>query len=161
MRYALAPMADRKTVKPAQATEAVRVAQRVFAQALETAKQLKTKSRDAKRRMKAAKKVAKQASKAARAAREAAEEARHAYKKAVARAARAHRKAAKATEKISTPNRTSPSRNHPRSSPRAERLDRRSRRRTWEVDEDEGRPDQAALTESASASSARAGSRGG
>jgi hypothetical protein len=95
--------------------DAAQAAQRTLNDALATAKQLKTKSREAKRRVKAAKKAAKRASKDARAARQAAQEARRQYKKAVARVTKARAKAAKAArkeEKIVTPKRRSPSRNH-------------------------------------------------
>jgi hypothetical protein len=132
-------MTDRKTAQPAQMVEAVRAAQRTLNDALETAKQLKAKSRDAKRRMKAAKKASKQASRDARASRKAAEQARHLYKKAVARTSTARAKAAKTAkkeEKIVTPKRTSPSRNHTPSRKRTNRDGGRARRRAWEVAED-------------------------
>jgi hypothetical protein len=130
--------------------EAARVAQRTLNDALEKAKQLKAKSRGAKRRVKAAKKVAKKAGKDARAARKAAEKARRQYKKAVARVAKVRTKAAKGKkeEKIVTPKRRSPSRNH---AP-AQRADRASgaRRRVWEVGEDAA--DNGSHSESATAS---------
>jgi translation initiation factor 2B subunit (eIF-2B alpha/beta/delta family) len=138
MRYAFALMTDRKTARPAEAMEAARAAQRTLNEALETAKQLKTKSRDAKRRVKAAKKAAKKASKVARAARKTADEARRQYKKAVARVAKARAKAAnkgKKEEKIVTPKRTSPSRNHP-AARRGDRAGARARRQVWDVGED-------------------------
>jgi len=128
-------MTDGKTVGPSQAMDAARAAQRTLNDALATAKQLKAKSRDAKRRLKVAKKAAKKASKEARAARKAAQEARRQYKKAVARVAKVRAKAAKGSkeEKIVTPKRTSPSRNHPP----ARRANRRSgARRAWDVGED-------------------------
>jgi len=127
-------MTDRKTARPAEAMDVARAAQRRLNDALATAKQLKTKSREAKRRVKVAKRAAKQASKAARAARKAAQEARRGYKKAVAHLGKVRAKAAKAgrkEEKIVTPKRRSPSRNH--APPR--RADR-TRRRVWEVGED-------------------------
>jgi translation initiation factor 2B subunit (eIF-2B alpha/beta/delta family) len=126
-------MADRKKATPAQIMDVARAAQRTLNDALETAKQLKAKSRDAKRRVKAAKKAAKQATKAARAARKTAAKARRAYKKAVARAAKARKKEAKEKEAIVTPKRTSPSRNHPRAARQRDRSSERSRRRSWEV----------------------------
>jgi hypothetical protein len=133
-------MTDRKAAKPAHAMEAARAAQRAFNDAIQNAKQLKTKSRDAKRRVKAAKKTAKQASKVARAARKAAEKARRVYKKALARAAKERKKAAKARkgeEAIVTPKRTSPSRNHPRPARQRDVSSSRARRRTWEIGEGE------------------------
>jgi hypothetical protein len=143
-------MADRKTVRPAQAMEAARVAQRTLNDALEKAKQLKAKSREAKRRVKTAKKTAKQAAKDARAARKAAEKARRQYKKAAARAAKVRSKAAKTEEKIVTPKRRSPSRNHP-SARKGDRASVRARRRVWEVGEDAG-DNASASAESATAS---------
>lgn len=130
-------MTDRKTARPGEAMEAARAAQRTFNDALETAKRLKSKSRDARRRVKAAKKVAKKAAKDARAARKAAQKARRQYKKTVARVAKARAKAAKANkeEKIVTPKRRSPSRNHA-AARRSDRTRDRGRRRTWEVGED-------------------------
>ena len=131
-------MTDRKTARPAEAMDAARAAQRTLNDALATAKQLKTKSREAKRRVKAAKKAAKQASKDARAARKAAQEARRQYKKAVARVGKARARAAKRgrkEEKIVTPKRRSPSRNQA-SARRADRASTRPRRRVWEVGED-------------------------
>ena len=146
-------MTDGKTVRPAQVMEAARAAQRTLNDALATAKQLKAKSRDAKRRVKVAKKAAKKASKVARAARKTADEARRQYKKAVARVAKVRAKATKAKkkeEKIVTPNRTSPSRNHP-GAKRSERAGVGSRRRVWDVGEDA--PDNGtAVSESATAS---------
>jgi hypothetical protein len=142
-------MADRKTAKPAQAAEAARVAQGKLNDAIETAKQLKAKSRDAKRRVKAAKKAAKQASKAARAARKAVDKASRSYKKAVARAGKQRKKAAKAERPIVTPKRSSPSRNHPRSARRRDTSSERPRRRAWEVG-DEGDTDAAAMPDVAS-----------
>ena len=117
--------------------EAARTAQRALNDALETAKQLKAKSRDAKRRVKLAKRTAKKASKVARAARTAAEKARRQYEKAVARVAKARGKAAKGNkeEKIVTPKRTTPSRNHP-STRRRDRGSERARRQAWDVGED-------------------------
>jgi chromosome segregation ATPase len=143
-------MTDRKPARPAQAMEAARAAQRTLNDALETAKQLKAKSRDAKRRVKVAKKAAKKASKDARAARKAADKARRQHQKAVARAAKVRAKAAKAKkeEKIVTPKRTSPSRNHP-SARRGDRASERARRRVWEVGEDAA--DNGAVSESATA----------
>jgi len=130
-------MTDRKQARPAEAMEAARAAQRALNDALETAKQLKAKSRDAKRRVKVAKKAAKKASKDARAARKAAEKARRTYKKAVARAAKVRGKAAKGKneEKIVTPKRRSPSRNQP-AARRTDRTAAHRRRRVWEVGED-------------------------
>ena len=144
-------MTDRKTAKPAEAMEAARAAERTLNDALATAKQLKAKSRDAKRRVKAAKKVAKKAGKQARAAKKAAEEARRQYKKAVARAAKARAKAAKANkqERIVTPKRRSPSRNHAPAR-RADRASGRRRRRVWDVGEDI--PDNGSGSEAATAS---------
>jgi len=117
--------------------EAAREAQRTLNDALETAKQLKAKSRDAKRRVKIAKKAAKKATKDARDARKAAAKARRLYKKAVARAAKVRAKAAKAKkdERIVTPKRTSPSRNHP-AARRGDRASAQTRRRVWEVAEE-------------------------
>jgi hypothetical protein len=142
-------MADRKTASHAQVMEAARVAQRMLNDALETAKQLKAKSRDAKRRVKAAKKAAKQTAKAARAARKAAEKASRVYEKAVARAAKERKKAAKGERAIVTPRRTSPLRNHARSSRRRDRSSERPPRRAWEVGEDAGETQQAAAGDSA------------
>ena len=115
--------------------DAARTAQQTLNDALETEKHLKAKSRDAKRRVKAAKKTAKRAAKDARAARKAANSARRKYKKAVARVAKMRAKAAKGKEeRIVTPKRTSPSRNHPP----ARRADRanKDRQRDWDVGED-------------------------
>jgi len=131
-------MSDRKTAKPAEAMEAARAAQRTLTEALEIAKQLKTKSREAKRRVKAAKKTAKKAAKVARAARKAAEKARRQYKKAVAHVSKVRAKAAKKSkreEKIVTPKRRSAGRDHPPAR-RADRASKRARRRVWEVGED-------------------------
>ena len=130
-------MTDRKTARPADAMEVARAAQRTLNDALETAKQLKAKSRDAKRRVKIAKKAAKKASKDARAARKAAAKARRQYKKAVAHVAKVRAKAAKGKkeERIVTPKRTSPSRNHP-AARRGDRASSRPRRRVWEVGEE-------------------------
>ena len=129
-------MTDRKTARPAAAIESAREAERTLNDALETAKQLKAKSRDAKRRAKVAKKAAKKATKDARAARKAAAAARRLYKKAVARVAKVRAKAAKGKkeERIVTPKRRSPSRNHPA----ARRGDRASAhtRRVWDVGEE-------------------------
>ena len=134
-------MTDRNTAKPAQIAEAVRAAQRTLNDAVETAKQLKAKARDAKRRVKIAKKAAKKASKDSRAARKAAEQARRLYKKALARATKDRSKAAKAAKKVQrivTPKHTSRSRNDPQSRRRPERAGarERSRQRSWEVGED-------------------------
>ncbi len=145
-------MTDRTTARPAEAMEAARAAQRTLNAALETAKQLKAKSRDAKRRVKAAKKVAKKAGKDARTAKKAAQKARRQYKRAVTRAAKAREKAAKGKkeEKIVTPKRRSPSRNQ---APvrRADRTSERARRRVWEVGEDAA-DNGSAAAESATAS---------
>jgi len=131
-------MTDRKMPRGPEALEAARAALRTLNDALTTAKQLKAKSRDAKRRVKVAKKAAKQAAKDARRARKAADEAQRIYEKTVARAAKVRAKAAKGhkEERILTPKRTSPSRNHPPSARRADRGTERPRRRTWEVGED-------------------------
>lgn len=144
-------MTDRKTARPGEAMEAAREAERTLNDALERAKQLKAKSRDAKRRLKTAKKAAKRAAKDARAARKAAAKARRLYKRAVARVAKARTKAAKGKkeERIVTPKRTSPSRNHPPAR-RAERASAGTRRRVWEVGE-EG-TDKRSASESAAAS---------
>jgi hypothetical protein len=143
-------MADRKTTaNHAQVIEAARVAQRTLNDALKTAQQLKAKSRDAKRQVKAAKKAAKQTAKAARAARKDAENARRAYKKAMARVAKDRKKRAKAEEAIVTPRRTSPPRNHGRSSKRRDRSSERPPRRAWEVGEDTGETQQATAGDSA------------
>jgi hypothetical protein len=130
-------MTERNTAKPGEAMEAARAAERTLNDALQTAKQLKAKSRDAKRRVKAAKKLAKKAGKEARAAKKAAQEARRQYKKAVARTAKARAKAAKAgkQQKIVTPKRRSPSRNDTPAR-RADRASQRRRRRQWDVGED-------------------------
>src|SRR6186997_1907006 len=145
-------MTERKTARPGEAMDAARAAQRTLNDALATAKQLKTKSREAKRRVKAAKKAAKRASKDARAARQAAQEARRQYKKAVARVTKARAKAAKAArkeEKIVTPKRRSPSRNQGPTR-RADRAGTRARRKVWEVGEDAA--DNGSIPESATAS---------
>ena len=117
--------------------DAARAAQRTLNDSLETAKQLKAKSRDAKRRVKVAKKAAKKASKDARAARKAADKARRQYEKAVARVAKVRGKAAKGKkeEKIVTPKRRSPSRNHPPAR-RADRAGAQTRRQVWDVGEE-------------------------
>jgi len=140
-------MTDRKTTRPAEAMEAARAAQRALNDALETAKQLKAKSRDAKRRVKIAKKTAKKAGKDARAARKSADEARRQYKKVVARATKVRAKAANAKkeEKIVTPKRRSPSRNQPPAR-RADRVSERARHRVWEVSEEA--PDNGVVSES-------------
>jgi len=145
-------MTDRKTARPGEAMDAARAAQRTLNDALETAKQLKTKSRDAKRRVKAAKKTAKKAAKDARAARKAAQKARRQYKKAVARVAKARARAAKGKkeQKIVTPKRRSSSRNHAPAK-RADRTSERARRRVWEVEEDAA-DNGSAAAESATAS---------
>jgi hypothetical protein len=131
--------------------EAARTAQRTLNDALETAKQLKAKSRDAKRRVKVAKKAAKKASKDARTARKAAAKARRQYKKAVARVAKVRARAAKGKkeERIVTPKRTSPSRNHPPAR-RRDRASAHTRRRVWDVGEEA--PDNGSSSESAAAS---------
>jgi hypothetical protein len=118
--------------------EVARAAQRTLNDALATAKQLKAKSRDAKRRVKVAKKAAKKASKDARDARKAAAKARRSYKKAVARVAKVRAKAAKGKkdERIVTPKRTSPSRNHPPAARRGDGASARTRRRVWDVAEE-------------------------
>jgi hypothetical protein len=132
--------------------EAARAAQRILNDALETAKQLKAKSRDARRRVKTAKKAAKKASKDARAARKAAGKARRQYKKAVERAAKVRAKAAKGRkeEKIVTPKRRSPSRNHP-AARRTDRATAKTLRRVGEVGEDAA-DNGGAVSESATAS---------
>ena len=145
-------MTDRKPARPAEAMDAARAAQRTLNDALATAKQLKTKSREAKRRVKAAKKAAKQAWKDAGGARKPAQEARRQYKKAVSRVAKARARAAKRgrkEQKIVTPKRRSPSRNHAPAR-RADRASARPRRRVWDVGEDAA--DNGSLPESATAS---------
>src|SRR6266850_1393180 len=87
-----------------------RAAERELTEAVDTAKRLKARARDAKKRVKQAKKASKEASKAARAAKKAAEKARRAYKKTVERASKKRKKAAKEREPIATPKRTTPSR---------------------------------------------------
>jgi len=129
-------MAERKTAGRAEATEAARAAERTLNDAVEKAKQLKAKSREAKRRVKAAKKAAKQASRAARVARKVVEKARRSYRKALARAAKEVRKVAKREKPIATPKRRTPSRNHPGSARRRDKISEPSQPRTWEVGED-------------------------
>ncbi len=113
-----------------------RAAERELTEAVDTAKRLKARARDAKKRVKQAKKAAKEASKAARAARKAAEKARRAYKKTAERASKKRKKAAKKHEPIATPKRTTPSRNEPRSGRRRERGVERASGGIWEVGED-------------------------
>ena len=113
-----------------------RAAEREFNDAVDNAKRLKAKSRDAKKKLKQAKKTAKEAAKAARAARKAVERARRAYKKTVERGTKEGKKAAKKREPIATPKRTTPSRNEPRSARRRERDVERPRGGVWEVGED-------------------------
>ena len=124
------------TPSPELSIDRQRAAERELNEALDTAKRLKAKARDAKRRVKGAKKAAKQASKAARAARKAAEEARRAYKKTVERAAKDRKKVAKARQPIATPNRTTPSRNAPRSARKRERRVERAGAGVWDVGEE-------------------------
>jgi hypothetical protein len=114
-----------------------RAAERELNEAVDNAKRLKAKSRDAKQKVKQAKKAAKAAAKAARAARKAAAKARRAYKKTFERVAKESKKASKKTrEVIATPKRTTPSRNEPRSVRRRERGAQRPGGGIWEVGEE-------------------------
>jgi uncharacterized protein with von Willebrand factor type A (vWA) domain len=121
---------------PKLAIDRQRAAERELNEAVDTAKRLKARSRDAKKKVKEAKKAAKEASKAAKAARKTAEKARRAYKKTFARAAKERKKAAKKRERIATPKRTTPSRNEPRSARGRGRDVERAHGRVWEVGED-------------------------
>ena len=71
--------------------DAVQSAERALNEAVDNAKRLKAKAREARQQHKQAKKAAKKAAKAARAARKASETARRAYKKAIPRADKAAR----------------------------------------------------------------------
>src|SRR5438874_3739239 len=118
------------------AIDAQRAAERELNDAVDNAKRLKVRARDAKKKVKDAKKAAKAASKAARAARKAAEKARRAYKKVVERASKKRKKAAKGRAAIITPKRTTPSRNEPRSVRTRERRVEGARAAMWDVGED-------------------------
>jgi ABC-type transporter Mla subunit MlaD len=86
-----------KKTDHSSAVESVRAAERQLNEAVDHAKQLKAKSRDAKRKMKQAKAAAKQAAKAARKARKAAEQAHHDFRKARERASKQSNKRREST----------------------------------------------------------------
>ena len=113
----------------------VKAAEQRLKEAIDNAKRLKAKSREAKLQLKQAKKAAKRASKAARAARKESDDARRVHKKAVARADKAAKapkpkkdgaarrtRRAKSLPAIVTPRKTSAGRlsaRRPRSEPAA------------------------------------------
>jgi len=130
-------MSKKKAAPPPKLSiDRQRAAEREVTEAVDTAKRLKARARDARKKVKQAKKAAKAAAKAARAARKDAEKARRSYKKTVERAAKEHKKAAKKNEPIATPKRTTPSRNEPRSARWRERSVERAGSGIWEVGED-------------------------
>ena len=120
-----------------------RAAEQELKDAVDNAKRLKAKSREAKQKVKQAKKAAKEATKASREAKKAAAKARRAYKKLVARVSKKQKKAAKEREPIATPKRTTPSRNQPRSMKKRERRIERpgTGAGVWEVGEETVNPE--------------------